>query len=234
MLRRIFKCLLGLFILGALLIVIFLLSLNSIIRIVIEHNIRAQTGMKAEIGSFKLGWSEPTIEIQDLKIYNPPGFGNTPLLDIAEIHVEYDRAAFAQKQIHLTLLRFNLAELDIVKSQNGETNIFSLAKAPQSKPGVPAAPDIKKQSGYEFTGIDSLNVSFGKAKYVDFENPANDREQIVGLQNCIVPGVKSPNDLAGVILLIDLRSNHFFDALAGKPRNSAAFRDILNLIRASL
>jgi hypothetical protein len=108
MIRWLFKWVLRLCLLAVVLVAIFLLSLNSILRVVIEHNIRAQTGMEAEIGRFKLGWIEPTLEIQDLKIYNPSGYGGTPFLDIAEIHAEYDRGALARKEIHLTLLRFNL------------------------------------------------------------------------------------------------------------------------------
>jgi uncharacterized protein involved in outer membrane biogenesis len=234
MIRWLFKWALRLCLLAVLLIVIFLLSLNSILRGVIEHNIRAQTGMEAEIGRFKLGLTEPTLEIQDLKIYNPPGFGGTPFLDIAEIHAEYDRAALARKEIHLTLLRFNLAELDIVKSQNGQTNIFSLAKMPQTKSGAPAVPNFKKQTGYGFQSIDVLNVSFGKAKYIDLQNPNNDREQTIGLSNCVVPDVKSMNDLAAVVLLVGLRSNHFFDSLIAKPKNPAAVQSILDIIGVSL
>jgi uncharacterized protein involved in outer membrane biogenesis len=234
MIRWLFKWVLRLFLLAAGLIVIFLLSLNSILRVVIEHNIHAQTGMEAEIGRFKLGWTEPTLEIQDLKIYNPPGFGGTPFLDIAEIHAEYDRAALARKEIHLTLLRFNLAELDIVKSQNGQTNIFFPAKMPQTKSGTPATPSFKKQTGYNFEGIDELNVSFDKAKYIDLQNPGNDREQTIGLSNCVVPAVKSMNDLAGLIVLVGWRSNHFFDPLIGKPKSPAAVQSILEIVGATL
>ena len=103
MIKWIFKWLLRLFILAVVLVVIFFLSLNSILRVLIEHNIRTQTGMDAEIGRFQLGLAEPTINIQNLKIYNPPSFGGTPFLDIPEIHVEYDRAALAKSEIHLTL-----------------------------------------------------------------------------------------------------------------------------------
>ena len=127
--KFIFKWLLRLFLLAVVLIVVFFLSLNSILRVVIEHNIRAQTGMDAEIARFKLGLAEPTIEIQNLKIYNPPSFGGTPFLDIPEIHVEYDRTALAKRELHVTLLRFNLGELDIVKNEAGQTNIFSLGLA---------------------------------------------------------------------------------------------------------
>src|SRR5471030_2258010 len=131
--KFIFKWLLRLFILAVVLVVVFFLSLNSILRVVIEHNIRAQTGMDAEIGRFKLGILEPTVEIQNLKIYNSTNFAGTPFLDIPEIHVEYDRAALAKKEIHITLMRFNLGEFDIVKNQAGQTNIFSLGVALPAK-----------------------------------------------------------------------------------------------------
>ena len=234
MIRWFFKWALRLCLLALLLVAVFLLSLNSILRVLIEHNIRAQTGMEAEIGRFKLGWTEPTLEIQDLKIYNPPGYGGTPFLNIAEIHAEYDRVALARKEIHLTLLRFNLAELDIVKSQTGQTNIFSLAKMPKTKSGATAAPNFRKQTGYDFQRIDTLNVSFGKAKYIDLQNPNNDREQTIGLSNCVVPNVKSMNDLAAVVVLVGWRSNHFFDPLIAKPKNPAAVQSILDIIGATL
>src|SRR6516162_7984237 len=106
--------------------VIALLSLDTILRAVVENRIRAQTGMEAEIGKFHLGLLEPVVTIKDFKIHNPPEFGGTPFLDIPEIHVEYDRDALLNNQIHLTLVRFNLSELDIVKNASGKTNIFSL------------------------------------------------------------------------------------------------------------
>ena len=87
-----FKWLFRLFLLAVVSIVILLLSLNSILRVYVEHRIRAQTGMDAEIGKFSVGLTEPTVTIQNFKLYNPPDFGGTPFLDIREIHVEYDRA----------------------------------------------------------------------------------------------------------------------------------------------
>jgi len=234
MIRWLFKWALRLFALAVVLIIVFLLSLNSILRVVVEHNIRAQTGMDAEIGRFKLGLTTPTLEIQDLKIYNPPAFGGAPFLDIAEIHAEYDPVALAEKQIHLTLLRFNLAELDIVKSQSGQTNIFELGKTAKPVSGRPGTPNFKKQTGYDFQKIDALNVSFGKAKYIDLQNPANDREQTIGLQNIVVPNVKSASDLAGLTLLIGFRSNHFFDPLIAKPQKPGALQSILNLIGVAM
>ena len=115
--KFIFKWLLRLFILAVVLVVIFFLSLDTIVRLVMQNRIRAQTGMDAEIGKFSFGLTEPTITIKDFKLFNPPSFGGTLFIDIPEIHVEYDRAALAKRELHVTLMRFNLGELDIVKNR---------------------------------------------------------------------------------------------------------------------
>jgi uncharacterized protein involved in outer membrane biogenesis len=224
--KRIFKWLLRLFLLAVVLAVIFFLSLDSILRVVVEHNIRAQTGMDAEIGKFSLGLLEPTITIKDLKLFNPPGFGGTPFLDIPEIHAEYDRVALAKSELHVTLLRFNLGELDIVKNQAGQTNIFSLATLPSVKK-TGGAKSFTKQTGLEFTGIDVLNVSVGKAQFIDLANKKNNREQVIGIENCVMKDVKTQTDLAGLGLLIGLRSGDFFTSLAGRKSSEP---DVLKLL----
>jgi uncharacterized protein involved in outer membrane biogenesis len=196
-------------------VIVLLLTYNSILRVAMERQIRAQTGMDAEIGSLKVAITSPTLEIQNLKIHNSPDFGGTPFLDIPEIHVEYDRAALARREIHVKLLRFNLGELDIVKNQAGRTNIFlSNLKSPAGKSGGgnPLA-DFKKQSGFDFTGIDMLNVSIGKVKFVDLKDPRNDREQVIGIDDFVIPNVKSQADLMVLAVDIALHSDGFFDSL---------------------
>jgi hypothetical protein len=223
MIKWLFKWLFRLFLLAVVSIVILLLSLNSILRVWVEHRIRAQTGMDAEIGRFSLGLTEPTVTIQNLKLYNPPGFGGTPFLDIREIHVEYDRAALARHEIHLTLLRFNLGELDIVKNEAGRTNIFSLGVAWPSKKsgGGNGAADFKKQTGFEFKSIDVLNVSVGTAKFIDLKDQRLNRAQEIGLENCVIKNVKSRADLTGLALLVALRGGDFFGSLVDLPKHSA-------------
>ena len=111
MMKFIFKWLFRLAVLVVALVVILLLARNAILRVYVEHQIHARTGMDAEIGRFSLGLAEPTVTIQNLRLYNPPDFAGTPFLDIPEIHVEYDPAALAQHKWHITLLRLDLAEI---------------------------------------------------------------------------------------------------------------------------
>jgi uncharacterized protein involved in outer membrane biogenesis len=226
MIKWIFKWLLRLFILAVVLIVILILSLDSIFRVMVEHNIRKQTGMDAEIGSFHVGLLEPVITIKNLKLYNPPDFGGTTFLEIPEIHVEYDRNAIAQRELHLTLVRLNLSELDIVKNAAGQTNIFSLGLAlPKKSESKNALKEFKSQTNLEFTGIDALNVSVGTLKYIDLKDQRNNHAQKVGVENFVIPHVKTAADLTGLGLLVSLRSGDFFTRLIDpKSPNADIFK----------
>lgn len=228
--KWLFKWLFRLFLLAVVSIVILLLSLNSILRVWVEHRIRAQTGMDAEIGRFSLGLTEPTVTIQNLKLYNPPSFGGTLFLDIPEIHVEYDPLALSKRQFHITLLRFNLGELNIVKNEAGRTNIFSMATAAAKKTGGGSATEFARQTGLEFTGIDVLNVSVGTAKFIDLKDQRQNREQKIGIENCVIKNVKSRTDLAGLGVLITLRGSDFFKSLVD-PKNTGSEYSILDFFK---
>jgi uncharacterized protein involved in outer membrane biogenesis len=208
----------GALLLLAVLVVVFFLSLDTILRVTAEHRIRAQTGLDVEIGKFHLGLLEPVVTIRDLKIHNPPAFGGTPFLNIPEIHVEYDRDALLKNRIHLTLLRFNLGELDIVRNEAGQTNLFALGIALPKKGatgGDRQLKEFKQRTGLDFQGIDVLNVSVGTARFIDLKDPSNNREQKIGIDNLVVKNVKTPADLAGLVVLVSLRGGDFFTGLLG-------------------
>jgi hypothetical protein len=214
------KWLFRLFLLAVVLVVILLLSLNSILRVAAQHQIRAQTGMDAEIGTFAFGLVEPTVEIQNLRLYNPPAFGGTPFLNIPEIHIEYDRPALARREIHVTLMRFNLGELDIVKNEAGQTNLFSLGGALLAKKSG-GTPSFKQQTGYDFKAIDVLNVSVGTVRFIDLKNQRNNRAQTIGIENLVIKNVKSETDLAGLAVLVALRGGDFLSSLLAPPKAGA-------------
>ncbi len=198
--------------------VVLLLSLDTILRTVAVNRIRAQTGMDVEIGKFHLGLLEPVVTIKDLKINNPPPFGGTPFLNIPEIHVEYDRDALLKNKIHLTLMRFNLGELDIVRNEAGQTNLFALGVAlPKkgAKGGNAGLKEFKQRTGLDFQGIDALNVSVGTARFIDLKDPSNNREQKIGIDNFVMKNVKMPADLAGLAVLVALRGGDFFSSMLG-------------------
>ncbi len=218
--KTILKWFFGAVLLVVVLVVIFFLSLDTILRVVAVNRIRAQTGMEAEIGTFHLGLTEPVVTIKDLKVYNPPDFGGTPFLNIPEIHVEYDRDALLKNQIHVTLMRFNLGELDIVKNEAGKTNLLSLGvelpkKGKTGGGGNIGLKEFKQRTGLDFQGIDVLNVSIGTAKYIDLKDPSKNREQKIGIDNLVMKNVKTTTDLTGLAFLVALRGGDFFTSVLG-------------------
>ena len=235
MFKVILKWGLGLVLLAVVLAVALLLSRDSILRVLAEHRLRQQAGMRAEIGGFHLGLTEPVIELKQLQLYNPPAFGGTPFLRIPEIYVQYDRAALARNQLHVNLLRFQLSELDIVKSQDGRTNLLAFGLAPPTQPAAgggahPELADFQRQTGLEFKGIDCLRVSVGSFKYVDLQDRKNDREQVIGIDNLVISNVVSYADLAGLGLLVGLRSGDFFKPLVAPGEAGASTSTLLKLL----
>ena len=217
--KRIFKWLFRLFLLAVVLVVILLLSLDSILRLYLEHQIHAQTGMTAEIGQFSLGFTRPTVTIRNFKLFNPPDYGGTPFLDLPEIHVEYDPLALSKHELHLTLLRFNLGELDVVKNEAGKTNIFSIAGSVSVKrSGTHSKAEFARKTGFTFTGIDVLDASLGTFKFIDLKDQRQNRVQIIGIENCKIKNVKSPTDLTGLAVLMAFRGGDFFGSLFDVPK----------------
>ncbi|HSY74661.1 MAG TPA: hypothetical protein VK810_04260 [Dongiaceae bacterium] len=223
------KWLFGLVLLVVVLAVVLLLSLDTILRTVAENRIRAQTGMDVEIGKLHFGLLEPVVTITDLKIYNPPSFGGTPFLNIPEIHVEYDRAALAKNQIHLTLMRFNLGELDIVKNEAGQTNLFALGVTlpkKNGKGGSQQLQEFKQRTGLDFQGIDVLNVSVGTVRFIDLKNPSNNRAQKIGIDNLVMKNVKTRDDMVGLAALVALRGSDVFGVLVDQKSSSAEIQKL--------
>ncbi len=207
MIKWIFKWLLRLTLVLAVLGVGLYFSKDPVLRVVAEKRIRSQTGLEAQIGKFSSGQTGTStyVTLQNLKLYNTAEFGGAPFLDIPELHLECDAVALAQRKLRIRLARLNLAELHIVRNAAGQTNIFALQKLlnPGGTRKSSAAADV---GGFEFQGIDLLNLSLGRAKFVDLKDAKNNREIRVDLQNQIFNNVKSDADICGILFLIWLRS----------------------------
>ena len=213
--KRLLKWIFRLALLAVVLIVALVLAKDAILKATVERQIRAQTGMDVKIGKFSVGLLSPVVTIENFKLYNTAEFGGAPFLDIRELHLEYDRAALAGRKLHVTLLRVELAELNVVKNDTGRTNLVILQAKPQ-----PAA----RVDEIQFAGIDVLNLSVGKVRFLDLKDQRFNREYRPNLQNQIFKNVKTSGDFFGVLAFIWLRSGGGFmgltsnsDSLAGLP-----------------
>ena len=148
-------------------------------------------------------------------------FGGTLFLDVPELHIEYDRAALRRHEIHITFMRVNLRELDVVKNANGATNLPSFVNkmAPKISGGGRTIAPIK---GYKFTGIDLLNLSIGKVRFVDLKDQRLNRMVAIGLQNQIYTNVVSSADLPGLSERLWYRGGYLVGLPVNQPIRKAS------------
>ena len=203
--KWLFKWALRIIVLAVVAVVLLLVFKDTILRKIAEHQIRAQTGMDVKIGRMSSGLLSPVVTIENLKLYNTPEFGGTEFLVIPELHIEFDADALAAQKLHVKLVRFNLAELDVVKNQAGQTNLVTmLARMPKGK----LAPHGIHVGGkkFEFEGIDVLNLSLGRMRMIDLKDHNNDRDIVINAENQVFNNVKTEGDVYSIMFLIWLRS----------------------------
>ncbi|HMP81915.1 MAG TPA: hypothetical protein PKA41_04325 [Verrucomicrobiota bacterium] len=218
--RKLIKWTFRLILLIILLVVVLIFSFDPVMKAVAENRIRAQTGMDVKIGKLSVGLLSPVVTIEDFRLYNTAEFGGTLFIHIPELRVEYDRAALAYRELHIKLMRFNLSELSVVRNEAGRTNILELMNRPEVAGKQPSGKGDRLQErlgDVKFTGIDVLNLSLGKVRFVDLRAPDRSVELNMNVRDQILKNVKSERDLYGVLFLIWLRNGF---TLSGDPMMS--------------
>jgi len=201
-------------------VILLLVFKDTILRKVTEYRFHQETGMDVKIGKLSTGLDGVTFE--NLKLYNTPEFGGTEFLIIPELHVEFDTEALAAQKVKIKLMRFNLAELDVVKNQAGQTNLVTmLAKMPKGKL-APHGIHVGTKK-FEFESIDVLNLSIGRMRLIDLKDRKNDRDVEINADNQVFNNVKTEADVYSILFLIWLRSG---GASLIKPGDIAT--DLLN------
>ena len=178
--------------------VVLLVNRDWFAKEIMAQKIRATTGLEAEIGDFSFSILDSEVTLGACRIFNPAQYGGTLFLDVPELHIEYDRAALRRHEIHITLMRVNLHEVDVVKNAAAETNIMSYINtlAPQKSNG--GVRTFAPLGGYKFTGIDLLNLSVGMVKFVDLKDQRRNRMVAIGIQNKIYTNVVTSADFPGL------------------------------------
>ncbi len=142
------KFLLGVFLLFLAAFVFLYVARERLIRKGFESAVTQLTGFETRVGSIHLQFPEAVIHLQDLKIYNPQSFKKKVFADIPEIYVAPDLGAILRKEsLHFREIRFAVRELNVVKDENGVSNLQMLSsvgksgeRKPEPKPAVQAKP----------------------------------------------------------------------------------------------
>jgi hypothetical protein len=201
--RFVFRWAFRLLLLVLVLVIGLLLLKDNLARSFAEQRIRRDTGFDVKIGRLELGLLSPNVTVENFVLYNPPEFGGAKLIDAPEIHFEYNAKELALRRVHLNFLRLRVNELNIVQN-NERTNIVELLHG--SRAGTPGASSSARTRGYRFTGIDLLNLSVGRVRYLHLQRPKRNQDIKLALENHMVRDIRSEEDFANVLLKVLFRA----------------------------
>jgi hypothetical protein len=196
------------------LLAILALSFDAIVTNIAESKLRKQTGLEVRLDKLELRPWSGRARAEKLVIYNPAEFGGSPLVDIAELHVEYDPALAKERKLHLSVLRFNLTELNIVVDKGGQSNLDGVRRTvEQIRRGQRV---IRTNAPMEFAGLDMLNLTLGKGTWTDLRVSGTPREFDLGIRNEVVQDMKDSKELVAKLTPILVRAGLAFFGV-GQP-----------------
>ena len=170
----------------------------------LEYRLRAVTGLESHVAAVESEWSPPSLTVRDIRILNSPEFGGEPLLLAPELHLELDRDAVRYRELHFTLARVRIDEVRAVRNQRGETNFMALLHRVEKEAG-PVDAAVLSPPGLEFTGIGTLDLTFGTLHFVDLGNPGGNRDIRVAITNEVLQNVRSAADFTPLVMRVLIR-----------------------------
>jgi len=209
--KFIFRWAFRLFIVLVILAIAGILFLDPLAREFAEYQFKNRTGLEASIGRLHVGLLNPVLRIENLVVYNSAAFGGGPFIEMPELQVEYDRNALRAGKLHCQLVRFNLAQMNLVEDAKGRHNFELLQKQlnqtlASTNPVVKKTASPKSPSKIDFVGIDTLNLTLGKLTYLRMKQPAKVDELKLNVNHQVFTNLKSGDDLTGTLMVALLRS----------------------------
>ena len=215
LLKWAFRCFLLLLVLLAILAV----SFDAIVTSVAESKLRKQTGLEVHLDKLELRPWSGRARVEKLVFYNPVEFGGGPLVNIAELHVEYDPVLARERKLHLNVLRFNLAELHIVVNKEGQSNLDGVRRTVERiRRGERLA---RTNAPMDFAGLDLLNLSLGKGTWTDLRSSGSPREFNFGIQNEVLQDMRESKDVVSKLTPVLVRAGLAFFGV-GQPTPAPA------------
>jgi uncharacterized protein involved in outer membrane biogenesis len=229
--KRILRWVGGILLCVLLLAVALVAARNRIFKAMAERRIRAETGLRAQIGHLKTGLGSATIALKDIRIFNPPEFGSSLLLEIPQLDVELDAEQAVASKLRFKVLRFHLSELNVVRDKQGRLNLEALQDFRNTPGPTNAAPGTARsgRKGYEFGGIGKLYLTLGKVTYTDLQQPKNNREFILGVEDELVTNIENAHELDTWMkaFLIRIAVQEYVKARAQRGRSRERGLDLL-------
>jgi hypothetical protein len=166
---------------------------DNILKAVAEYNVQSKTGMETRIGDLRLGLTSASLMLKNFQVINPKEYGGAPFFTIPEIYMELDQEDARKGVLHFKELRFNLAEVNVVKNKDGKMNLDYMQEALEKAEVLGKTNSLRLE--YKFGGIDKMSVTLRSINYIDLQHPGNNSKTDLGVQNEEAKNIKTEEEL---------------------------------------
>ena len=167
------------------------LGRNAIAREVLTLGVPRQTGFPLEVGAVRLGLLSGRLDVEDLKLSNPPGFKEHLFVDVPSLRAQYDTASILRRRPHIRTLEVEVREVRVVTNEKGERNSTRLLDAASSGGATPSHP-------WRYH-VDLLRIHIGTVVIED-ESRGQHRERTIALNADITyRDLSESTGLAGLV-----------------------------------
>jgi hypothetical protein len=171
------KILLGLAVAIVGLVVVVVLARNLVARIGIEVGTKKTTGFPLEIGTVNVGLFNGQLEVERLKLMNPPEFQDRLFVDMPSLHVQYQLGSMFTGIPHINNMVIKIDQIVLVKNTNGISNLQKLkgvvSPSESGKAGGGQKPETSKSRPYR---VDDLRIHVGTVTIRDLTRAKPERK----------------------------------------------------------
>lgn len=101
---------------------------QALCRCLIETAVAGACGLKLSIEHLDLDILRNKLHLQGITLLNPPGFKDESLAKAKEILIKYEPLDLLRGRVHLPLLKVNISEVNIIRSENNASNVVNFKK----------------------------------------------------------------------------------------------------------
>lgn len=187
------KWIFRLLVLAVVLVILVLAFTDTIVKEILVAQLNRRIGLESSIEKVDVYFLSSRIKIMNYVLYNSPAFGGSRFLEVPEITLEYDFTHALKGEVLLKLLRIDCSTVNIISDKLNRVNLEELFRI-QASGG-----SQKSNSGTIPFFIQTMNISIGKIRLMNLEDPAHSSEVPLDLRNYVIHNVSS-KDLNGTFL----------------------------------
>src|SRR5437667_7929153 len=172
------------------LVVVLVLGRNVIARKSVEIGAERITGFPLQIGAVNVGLLNGQLDVDNLKLMNPPEFEDKLFVDLPKLHIDYRLGSMLAGAPHINDMLVDINQLVVVKNGKGESNAQKLK-------GVTSS-DKPSSAKYR---VDQLRIHVGTVTIKDYSRGKPSERTIPLNVNASYKDITDSTDISRLVLL---------------------------------